>query len=244
MTDPRKVSSLPPWVVASSLALGLGLAASNASAQENGTIRGVVAEDASWRLIESAKVSVVDTEIETETGPDGTFLITGLPLGKALVRIQAEGFPTVVEEVDVTPDGVPLPVFLQSAMAALEEILVFGKRASPVNARAAKTAADLVAEEVPSIRPVLARATESRNAPVTFSIRGRNSLGNASAEPLIVVDGLRLDGGIGNAIRVLRQIPAHDVTSLQVLKGASSAFLYGAANGVIIIETQARPNDR
>jgi outer membrane cobalamin receptor len=132
---------------------------------------------------------------------------------------------------------VPLPVFLQSATAALEGILVFGTRAGSGDAGVDKTAADLVADQVPSVRPVLSRATESRNAPATFSLRGRNSFNNRAGEPMLIIDGLRIAGGIGTAIGVLRQIPARDVKSIQVLMGASSGFLYGAADGVILIQT-------
>src|SRR5688500_10141824 len=80
----------------------LGGGPSRAAAQESGTIRGAVVEEGTWRLIGSAKVSLVGTDIETKSASDGTFLIAGVPLGRVLVRVQAEGFPAVVEEVEVT----------------------------------------------------------------------------------------------------------------------------------------------
>jgi outer membrane cobalamin receptor len=60
----------------------------------------------------------------------------------------------------------------------------------------------------------------------------------------VIVDGVRLQGGLGSAVRNLRQIPATDVASVQVLKGASSAFVYGAPDGVILIETVSRTPER
>jgi hypothetical protein len=244
MTASRKRSALPLWAVAAALALTPPVPPSPLQAQQTGTIRGAVVEEGSWELIGSAKVAVVGTDLETRTEGDGTFLIAGVPLGRVFVRVEAAGFPAVVEEVEVTPGDVPLAVFLQTAMAALEGIIVFGKRAAPTRVGVNKTAADLVAEKVPTIRPILARATDSRTAPTTFTIRGRNTFGNSAGEPLIIVDGVRMPGGIGSAMRTLRQIAAQDVASIQVLKGASSAFVYGAPDGVILIETASRAPER
>jgi len=63
-------------------------------------------------------------------------------------------------------------------------------------------------------------------------IRGRNSI-QASNEPLIVVDGVPYGGQ-------LRDININDIKSIEVLKDASAAAIYGSrgANGVILITTK------
>ena len=65
----------------------------------------------------------------------------------------------------------------------------------------------------------------------TIRIRGIGTIGNN--DPLIVVDGVPLNGG-------LNQVNMNDVASLQILKDASSTAIYGArgANGVVIITTK------
>lgn len=65
----------------------------------------------------------------------------------------------------------------------------------------------------------------------TFRIRGTGTIGNN--DPLIVVDGMPLTGG-------LNQVNMNDVESMQILKDASSTAIYGArgANGVVIITTK------
>jgi len=65
----------------------------------------------------------------------------------------------------------------------------------------------------------------------TFRIRGTGTIGNN--DPLIVVDGMPLNGG-------LNQLNMKDVESFQVLKDASATAIYGArgSNGVIIISTK------
>ena len=63
-------------------------------------------------------------------------------------------------------------------------------------------------------------------------IRGRRSF-NASNDPLFVVDGIPLSGGIDD-------INPNDITSMEVLKDASSTAIYGSrgANGVVLITTK------
>ena len=67
----------------------------------------------------------------------------------------------------------------------------------------------------------------------TIRIRGIGSI-NASAAPLIIVDGAPFNGD-------LNSIAQEQVASISVLKDASSTSLYGSrgANGVIIISTKS-----
>lgn len=72
-------------------------------------------------------------------------------------------------------------------------------------------------------------------------VRGVSTFGlGASAEPLYVVDGFPLPGGI-------RDINPNDIESIQILKDATSGAIYGnrAANGVVIITTKGgRKNEK
>jgi len=66
----------------------------------------------------------------------------------------------------------------------------------------------------------------------SMEVRGQTSLG-ASTEPLIVLDGAIFGGS-------LRDINAFDIESIDILKDASSAAVYGAkaASGVVIVTTK------
>ena len=79
-------------------------------------------------------------------------------------------------------------------------------------------------------------------APVVY-IRGVNSI-SSGTQPLYVVDGMPiqsgdLGGGIGNA-NALADINPADILSIDVLKDAAAAAMYGsrAANGVVLITTK------
>jgi iron complex outermembrane receptor protein len=74
----------------------------------------------------------------------------------------------------------------------------------------------------------------------TIRIRGGASL-NASNDPLIVIDGMPIDGGgISGQANPLALINPNDIESFSVLKDASAAAIYGAraSNGVILITTK------
>jgi len=83
----------------------------------------------------------------------------------------------------------------------------------------------------------------------SIRIRGNNTI-SGSSQPLIVVDGMPINnsqnygnsgrfGGVTQQSR-MNDLNANDVKSVEVLKGASAAALWGsrAANGVIVIQTK------
>lgn len=80
-------------------------------------------------------------------------------------------------------------------------------------------------------------SSEAGMAP-TIRVRGMGSI-SASASPLIVVDGFPIAGG-------LELVNSSDVESIEVLKDAASAAIYGsrAAGGVILITTKSGSADK
>lgn len=93
-----------------------------------------------------------------------------------------------------------------------------------------------------------------------FRIRGANSISNAS-DPLLIVDGIIMDNanrnalsgagggnnatgsatfGMQNGTRGLGALNPEDIESIEILKGAAAASLYGsrAAAGVIVVKTK------
>jgi len=83
----------------------------------------------------------------------------------------------------------------------------------------------------------------------SIRIRGNNTISGTS-QPLVVVDGMPINNSqiYGNSSRFggvtqqsrMNDLNANDVKSVEVLKGASAAALWGsrAANGVIVIQTK------
>ena len=69
-------------------------------------------------------------------------------------------------------------------------------------------------------------------ADASILIRGAGSI-NAGTEPLYIVDGVPVEGG-------LQDLSAGDIQSIEVLKDASSASIYGSrgSNGVVLVTTK------
>lgn len=95
---------------------------------------------------------------------------------------------------------------------------------------------------------LITRSGGDPGAGAYIQIRGQNTI-NGNAQPLFIVDGIPVsnssDGGsaAGNAIvqqSRINDINPEDIASMEVLKGASAAALWGtrAANGVVIITTK------
>ena len=73
----------------------------------------------------------------------------------------------------------------------------------------------------------------SPSGEANVQIRGIGSMGGSSTTPLYIVDGVPYSGSLNN-------LNASDIETMQVLKDAASASIYGsrAANGVIVITTK------
>jgi hypothetical protein len=231
--------AIPLCTIAGSLALGFAPAALlplSVAAQGKAVLQGLVADE-SGRLISSATITLMGSGIETRSEADGAFTFPEAPLGRVLLRVRAPGYPTVVEQVDVTQDSIFVPVFLPDAVVVLDELLVTTPRTGTPNVAQAQTAADLLTVHVPSLRAGTT-FVQPRGAPATrMGLRGPAGTFTRGGEPTIVLDGARLRGGI----EFLRQIPAAHIKSIRVLKGPSAAFLYGSADGVIYIQTESGP---
>lgn len=220
----------PAWMMAGVPALlsGILLAPGRAAAQR--PLHGVVADQQTMSLIDSARVTVVGTELEAVTGGDGTFSFEGVPLGSLAVRIEAPGYPAVVEQVEVVRDVL---LYMQVMMPRADAILG-AFMGPPSGVSEARTAAELVARRVLDMNPNSGNLGLNTN-PVR--LRGTGTFG-LSAEPAVFLDGVRI-GTFGPAMEVLSQIPARDVRNIRVLRGPASAFLQGAADGSIHIETRS-----
>lgn len=82
------------------------------------------------------------------------------------------------------------------------------------------------------------QATTDADGNVSFEIRGQSSL-MAAAQPLIVVDGFAIQGGLSS-------VNPNDVQDITILKDAAATSIWGArsANGVIVITTKSGARDR
>lgn len=185
-------------------------------------------------------VVVKGTTNGTITDLDGNFeLKTTTP--KGVLSFSFIGYKTHEE-----PYGGPsiLKVTLEASEGTLGEVVVVGygtsKKGNVTNSVASMSAQDLEERAVNRIENALsgqmagvyAQTTSGEpGAELSIRVRGTGSI-NASNEPLYVVDGVPVDN--------LRGINSNDVQSLDVLKDASAAAIYGSrgSNGVVLVTTK------
>jgi TonB-linked SusC/RagA family outer membrane protein len=204
------------------------------------TITGIVT-DASGMPLPSANIIEKGTSNGTLTDFDGNYSIT-VSGNNATLMVSYVGFLT--QEIPVDAQGT-INVTLEPDAAALDEVVVVGygsiRQSDVTGAISSVSGDDLnVTRESNALNALAGKvagldvgiSSGQPGSSPSLLVRGRSSL-NFSNEPLIVLDGIPLEGG-------LNDINSADIASVEVLKDASSAAIYGArgANGVILITTK------
>jgi TonB-linked SusC/RagA family outer membrane protein len=224
-----------------------GVSSTKVSLQET-KISGKVIAANTGESLPGVNIILKGTEIGTVTDMDGNFEISVPSEGGVLV-FSFVGF--LSEEVDIAGRSV-IDVSLIEDITALEEVVVIGygsmERTNVTGAISSVKAEDINKAPVPNVIEALrgqvsgvkiSKGTGSPGGGVTFLIRGKNSIGDdeddiEENEPLIVIDGVPTTGGN------IAEINTDDIASIDILKDAASASIYGAsgANGVILITTK------
>ncbi len=218
---------------------------SASSAQSASSYRGTVKDSGGEPLI-GVSVVIKGTTNGVITNFDGEYSITAKP-GDVLV-FSYVGMNS--QEVQLTTQLVS-DIVLNEEAKGLEEIVVIGYGIQ--KRKDLTTAVSSVSTEDLDMRPITsaAQAIQGKAAGVqviqpngrpgagmVIRVRGTTSM-NASNDPLYVVDGVPMNN--------IDFLSANDIESMQIMKDASSAAIYGSrgANGVVMITTKATaPKDR
>ncbi|MBI1225985.1 MAG: SusC/RagA family TonB-linked outer membrane protein [Bacteroidetes bacterium] len=234
---------LRPVATLSLLLLVLGAA----MAQNGKIVTGKVTSSSGESLI-GVNVIIKNSSVGTATDVDGSFSIRAVP--EDVLVFSYTGHKST--EVSVGNQGV-INVVLEENSEILNEVVVVGYgtqrkedltgAVSVVNTEEMRKQAsnDVTQMMQGRVAGVSITSDGQPGAVPNVRVRGVSTFGlGASAEPLYVVDGFPLAGGI-------RDINPNDIESIQVLKDATSGAIYGnrAANGVVIITTKSgKKNDK
>ncbi|WP_299398300.1 TonB-dependent receptor [uncultured Gelidibacter sp.] len=208
-------------------------------AQEK-TVSGTVTSAADGLPVPGASVIVKGTARGQQTDFDGKYSIK-VNAGETLVF----SFLSLRTTEVVVGSSNTINVALTEDVAALDEVIVvaYGTQtaksivgsvtslsAETIEKQQVTTVTSAIQGTVSGVNVITSGGQPGENP--TIRIRGIGSI-NASAEPLIVLDGVPFNGNINS-------ISGDQIESMNVLKDASSTALYGsrAANGVILITTK------
>lgn len=203
-------------------------------------IKGNVADERGESII-GANVLVKGTTNGTITDIDGNFTLENVP-SESVLTITYIGFHG--KDIAVK-NGASFSIILVEDSKQLDEIVVVGygvqRKRDVTGSMSSVDAGKIVSVAVTSA----AEALQGRASGVLVSqdswspgsspavlIRGKRSI-NASNDPLYVIDGIPITGGLG-------EISPSDIASMEILKDASATAIYGSrgANGVILITTK------
>ncbi|MEA1878199.1 MAG: TonB-dependent receptor [Bacteroidota bacterium] len=219
--------------------MGMLVCSSSLLAQTH-TITGKVTEAETGLGIPGATLSEQGTSNGTLTNMDGDFSIT-LSSPNAVLLISFIGYEP--QTVQVESRSI-VNIALTTKVSELDEVVVVGYGTQ--KKKVVTGAISSVSSEEISSTPVLRieQAMQGRTAGVqvtnlsgqpgeapTVRVRGAGTTGNAN--PLYIVDGMAVGG--------IDFLNPGDIESMDVLKDAASAAIYGAraANGVILITTKS-----
>ena len=213
------------------------VSSSTAIAQELMKVTGLVVDQNAEPLIGVTVKVKDDAKSGTVTGLDGDFSIM-VQKGKTLV-FSYLGYQTK----EVAAITSKLKINMKEDNKMLDDVVVVGygvqKKSSVTGAISQVKKEDIENRTITNAKAALQGKTagvqviSSSSAPgssPTIRIRGYSS--NISSDPLYVVDGVRL-GDISG-------LDPNDIASMEVLKDAASAAIYGAeaGNGVVLITTK------
>ena len=207
--------------------------------QQQGTVTGRVTDKAGAPL-PGVTVVVKGTTTGTITDNNGNFSLTNVPPTGTLVF----SFVGMRSQEVVVGNQANIIINLEEEAIGIEEVVAIGygtmKKKDLTGSVGSVRSSDLDNEAPKNIQQLLRSNIAGLNVGLTTSakgggsieIRGRRTL-KASASPLIVLDGVIYNGSLDD-------INPNDIESVDVLKDASSAAVYGAksANGVVIVNTK------
>lgn len=209
-------------------------------------IKGKVISGEDQMPLPGVTVIQMETTNGTTTDFDGDYSIDGLTKGDVL-QFSYIGF---VSQTITVGDKSIIDVTLQVDNQTLDEVIVTGytsqRKADITGAVSVVDMEELSKQTEPN--PI--KGLQGRIAGVNISTDGSPSGGNTkinirgigtlnNTDPLYVIDGVPTKGG-------MHELNPNDIESIQVLKDASSASIYGsrASNGVIIITTKQGKNGK
>lgn len=212
----------------------------NTWAQEK-KITGRITDQDTKQPLAGATVSVKGTKIITQSGADGSFSVS-VPNDASVLSISYIGMESQEIAVGGKSDVV---ISLPRVGASLNEVVVTGysteRKKDITGAVSVIKMKDVASIPTGNVMSTLQGRVPGVNINTNgtpggvgtdVSIRGITTINNNT--PLYVIDGVQTRANIATLLN------ANDVESIQILKDAASASIYGtqAANGVIIITTK------
>jgi TonB-linked SusC/RagA family outer membrane protein len=252
-------------------ALGIVMPPALPAVADSAVVTGKVTTDAGGP-ISAAVVSIPSLRLSTTTNDAGVYRLT-VPASVFVarsdtLRVTRLGYRPATVRFTLAPGRVTVDVTMTSQAVSLEQVVVTGTAgnqerraqaavvasidaAQVVKETPVTTVTQLLSSRVPGV--VVTDGTGNTGTATRILIRGAASI-SLSNQPLVFIDGVRMDGGFrglfnvsgsgsatsGQAPSTLNDLNPNDIESIEIVKGPAAATLYGAdaSAGVIQIITK------
>ncbi len=215
-------------------------------------ITGKVVSAGDGSPLPGVSVQIKGTIKGTSTDATGNYAVS-VPAGKSILEIRSVGFNP--QSLQIGSQSI-INITLVESENSLDEVVVVGygtQKKSNLTGNVAQISSKSI-ENLPVLsteQAIQGRAAgvfvESGNGKVgqgiKMRIRGASSV-SAGNEPLYVIDGIPMTtsaaGSAPNTPNPMADINFNDVESIEILKDASAAAIYGArgSNGVVLLTTK------
>lgn len=224
------------------------------AAQGTGRITGTVTDSISGQPIPDVQVTIGGSRAGGVTDGQGRFTIANVPAGTRQIDARRIGYQASTGRTVAVPDGgsVVADFKLRQSALSLDAIVTTGVVDPTSGSRIPFTVGRVDAASLPVPATNALEAIQGKIAGVTVAPSGQPGGGtniqlrsptsiNKGNSPLVVVDGVIQSQAFGGASS---DIESMDIESIEVVKGAAAASLYGsrASAGVIQIRTRRGNN--
>lgn len=227
-----------------SFAASVFLSVPTGFAQGTAAVSGTVSDTQGLPVIGAGVMLSSDSTVGTTTDLDGNYSISVPP--DASLTFSCIGYKTVT--VDIAGRA-KVDVVMEEDSEFLEETVVIGygvqRKSDVTGAIASVKDSDIANRSAISVAQALqgkaagVQIVNPSGAPgATSSIQIRGYSSNSKTTPLMIVDGLKVSD--------INYLDPESIASIEVLKDAASAAIYGieAGNGVILITTKSGSNSQ
>jgi TonB-linked SusC/RagA family outer membrane protein len=233
-------------------ALLLTVGVSSVASAQNAVISGRVTNE-QGQAVAGANVFIQNLNVVATANAEGNYTLNVANAAGQRVTLTARfiGFVPHSRPITLTADQQTQNFTLKADPFRLEEVVVTGVT-DATSTKKLPISVSRVSEEqlkqVPASDPIMALAgkvpgakvSPGRGAPgsaPTIRLRGSTNITVGGSQPLILLDGVITQNSMAD-------IDANDIESIEVLKGAAAASMYGssAANGVVNITTKRGRN--
>jgi len=222
---------------------------------QSGSLTGQITDAETGEPLIGATVYIESINRGTQSDVDGNYTINGVDAGTYTVSYRYVGYVTVNEVVEIGSGTVTRNVELSVDVVGLDEFVVSGyavqQKREVTGSISTVSSQDLENVSLQNTESLLQGRAAGVNITTTsgnpggafrVNIRGNGSI-NAATEPLYIVDGVQISFAQLSSqasTSPLNTLNPSDIESIEVLKDAASAAIYGAqaAAGVVIITTK------